>query len=193
MESVKLHSKQKEEFRQTIFDTITYIVNLFSLFYITLHILPPCKFLIDNNFRSNLNFADEKQINDTWPFLTNELLPFIHLKHQYNGEKVSVEDRKYNSDMTYFRLGPALLYQFRGYCDNYKPGWKSKYTVAPSLEYESAILSPWLKMLSAKVPGDWESKTGISSVGCGYRAEIGSSIQSGTFILDYLQQHAWLW
>ncbi len=85
--SVKLRSRQKEDLRQTFFHIASYVVNFASLFYITLHVLPYRKFFITENFRTNMKMEDKTQINDTWPFLKNELLPFIHLKELYNNEK----------------------------------------------------------------------------------------------------------
>jgi len=83
--SVVLESKQKEDLRQTLLNAISYIVNLLSLFYISIKVLPSEKYSIDNNFRSNLNLADANQINDTWGFIKNELLPFdaVFLRGNY--------------------------------------------------------------------------------------------------------------
>ena len=52
-------------------------------------------------------------MDDLWKFLADELLPFIHLEKDYNGDKISVRDQKFNSDQLLLRLGSARIYQFR--------------------------------------------------------------------------------
>lgn len=78
-------------------------------------VLPNEKFHSDLNFRQNLDLKNGRKfhMDDLWKFLADELLPFIHLEKDYNGDKLSVRDQKFNSDQLLLRLGSARIYQFR--------------------------------------------------------------------------------
>lgn len=82
--------------------------------------------------------------------------------------------------MINYRLGDALLYQFRKPCGNYKRGWNGTYKYSPNLEYDSPILSPWLKR-NMNLPSDWYAKTDNVTIGCGYKTELKMAVYRGNF------------
>ena len=100
----KIRSKQREEFRETIFHVGIYLLHVISLFYISAKILPEQKFFNDLNFRQNIKWdrGEKFHIKDVWTLVEQDLMAFIHLNRSKG--KIIVSNLSQNFPVCFFSL-----------------------------------------------------------------------------------------
>ena len=191
-------TKQRRDILKTFFKFAKLGLISGSLLGMTNSIVPPYKFFIDSNIRNALEpgLDNVLSMKDIWTYLKREIIVFIHPeKHSVNGEKMSVENQKFASDLVNFRLGPATLKQFRSSCGIFEIGWKERESndtrVIEKMKL-SPLHSPWVSEKTSFITSDITLQSPVKVDGCEYFTVLGTSKMSGGFILAELQKHKWI-
>ena len=136
-------------------------------------------------------FKQVNEIPDMWD-LIRKSVNHIHptsLDYDDKTEK-STEEKLFASDMVNFRLGPALLYQFRRRCGNYNFQWKEN----PGHNFinsTSPLKTPWRETF---VPAEWKYFTSeiLKNKICGYETRLDETRVGANFIISFLEKQRWI-